>query len=90
MVRRLDDTSLSCEEIKLEMRQIEMEMHRLVPETDKTSKNVGLGVAGLFFIPAWLFMDLSNAEKEEVNAYRQRYNVLEQLAKKKQCAFIGE
>ncbi len=87
MVDQVGDNKRSCASIETEMRFIETELKRLVPETDKTGKNVGLGIAGAIFIVPLFFMDLSESEKIEVNAYRQRYNRLNILGMDKNCAF---
>jgi hypothetical protein len=85
MAQQYGDQSKSCEALKVEMIGIQQEIQRLVPETDKTGKNVALGVTGAIFIVPLLFMDLSHAEQEEVNAYRQRYNNLATIATDKGC-----
>ena len=64
---------------------IEDEIQRLIPQTDKTGKNVALGVTGFFFIIPLFFMDLSKAEQIEIDAYRRRYNHLLIIAGDKQC-----
>ena len=38
----------------------------------------------------WFFMDLSDAEQIEVNAYRQRYNHLLIMAGEKNCGIKAE
>lgn len=86
-VKRSDDHTLSCQAIELETDQIQRSIRRLVPESEKTGKNIALGAAGCFLLVPWLFMDLSSAEKEEIEAYRQRLDVLQRLTVKKQCAF---
>lgn len=87
MVDQVGDNKKSCASIETEMRFIETELKRLVPETDKTGKNVGLGIAGAIFIVPLFFMDLGESEKIEVNAYRQRYNRLNLLGIDKNCPF---
>lgn len=85
MATQYDDRNLSCEEMQSEIRGIELKIHELLPQTDKMQgKNAGLAVAGLFFFPAWFFMDLSNAEKIEVEAFKVRYEHLSRL-EKRQC-----
>lgn len=90
MVHQYGDDRKSCKALELELSQIEQEIQRLVPKTDKTGKNVALGVAGVFFLVPWLFMDLSQAEQIEVNAYRQRYNHLVIMATEKECGIERE
>jgi hypothetical protein len=60
-------------------------MQRLIPQKDKTGKNVALGVAGWFLLVPWFFMDFKNAEATEYEAYRQRYNHLASVAISKKC-----
>lgn len=88
-VNQLGDETKSCQALKSELKSIENNVQRLVPESNKTGRNVALGVAGLVVWPAWLFMDLSTAEKEEINAYRSRYDRLVSIAEAKQCSMNG-
>jgi len=67
------------------MINIQGEIQRLLPKTEKTGKNVALGVAGWFLLVPWFFMDFKNAEATEYEAYRQRYNHLSTLAVSKNC-----
>lgn len=87
MVDQVGDNRRTCVSIETEMKTIEIELRRLIPETDKTGKNVALGVAGALFIVPLFFMDLGESEKIEVNAYRQRYNRLNILSVDKNCDF---
>jgi hypothetical protein len=72
------------------MTLIQAEIQRLIPETEKTGKNTALGVTGFFFIVPLFFMDLSESEQVEINAYRQRYNHLMIIASEKKCDVDGE
>lgn len=85
MTAQYGDQRKSCAALETEMVGIQQEIAQLVPATDKTGKNVALGVAGAFFLVPWFFMDFSHAEEEEVNAYRQRYNNLASIAADKKC-----
>lgn len=85
---QVGDGQRSCAAIELEMGQIQTEIQKLTPESDKTGKNVGLGIAGAFLLIPWFFMDLSDAEKAEIAAYQQRYNKLQVLATQKKCSFL--
>jgi len=85
-VRQPGDERLSCQALSTSMHTIETEVQRLIPESQKTGKNVALGVAGAFFLFPWFFMDFSEAEKAEINAYRMRYNHLMTLYTNKKCA----
>lgn len=85
LIQQYGDDRKSCETLEVEISQIEGEIQRLVPQTNKTGKNVALGVTGAFFIVPLFFMDLSQAERIEVEAYRQRYNHLVIIATEKGC-----
>lgn len=79
------DHQLSCFALKSELMDIEEYMRELVPDTKKIGKNVGLGVAGWFFIVPWIFMDFSEAEQQELEAYRKRYNYLTHFYNTNKC-----
>jgi hypothetical protein len=79
------DDKKSCRALEFEMNTIQGEMQRLLPDTDKTGKNVALGVAGAFLLVPWFFMDFKNAEQTEYESYRQRYNNLATVALSKNC-----
>ena len=85
MTTQYGDQSKSCKALKFEMINIQGEIQRLLPKTEKTGKNVALGVAGWFLLVPWFFMDFKNAEATEYEAYRQRYNHLSTLAVSKNC-----
>lgn len=85
MTAQYGDQRKGCAALETEMMGIQQEIALLIPETDKTGKNVALGVAGAFLLVPWFFMDMSHAEQEEVNAYRQRYNNLASIAADKRC-----
>lgn len=87
MVDQVGDSKKSCQAIQTEMKTIETEISRLMPQTDKKGKNIGLGVAGAFLLVPLFFMDLTESEKIEVEAFRQRYNRLKIIAVEKQCPF---
>jgi len=89
-IQQYGDDKKTCQALEREMAFIQEEIQRLVPETEKTGKNVALGITGFFLIVPLFFMDLSKAEQIEVNAYRQRYNHLLIIADDKQCGFEGE
>jgi len=87
MIQQYGDDKKSCQALEREMVFIQGEIKRLVPKTEKTFKNVVLGVTGFFFLVPLLFIDLSNAEQMEVDAYRQRYNHLLIIAGDKKCSY---
>lgn len=90
MVQQYGDQNKSCEALEKELTFIESEVQRLAPKTEKTGKNVGLGVAGALFIVPWFFMDFSESEQVEIDAFRRRYNHLIILAEEKKCGLTKE
>lgn len=81
------DDKRSCNGIKAELANTEADIMTKIPEADKTGQNVALGVAGVFLIVPWFFMDLSKADQVELEALRRRYNTLVIMASEKQCGF---
>jgi hypothetical protein len=79
------DDQMSCSEIRAEIEGNQQEMFRLYPKTKKTGKNVALGITGAFFIVPLFFMDFSDAERVEIEAFQRRDQHLHRLAKKKKC-----
>lgn len=71
--------------IESELSFVDAEVNRLIPATEKTGKNVALGVTGAFFLVPWFFMDFSQAEQTEIDALRQRHDHLIILAGEKNC-----
>ncbi|MBE9109295.1 hypothetical protein IQ273_07690 [Nodosilinea sp. LEGE 07298] len=85
MSAQYGDKQKSCDVLEHEIANVESEMQRILPKTDKTNKNVLLCVTGWFFIVPWFFMDFKNAEQTEYEALRQRYSNLTSLAVSKEC-----
>jgi len=85
MVSQYGDEEKSCKTLELEMTDIRSEIQRLLPKRDKTAQNLALGVAGWFLIFPWFFMDLKNADAQEYEGYRRRYNHLSRIARVKNC-----
>ena len=85
MLNQYGDSNKSCNAIETELQFIQTEIARLTPKTKKTGMNVALAITGFFFIIPWFFMDFSDAEQVEINAYRQRHNHLVVLAEDKNC-----
>ena len=90
MIQQYGDHKKSCKALEMEMTNIQGEISNLVPQTEKTGKNVALGVTGFFLIVPLFFMDLSQSEQIEVNALRQRYNSLAVIATDKNCDFDAQ
>jgi len=85
MVYQHDDGAMSCDALERELQLIEEQVLSLMPKTVKANKNTTLGVAGIFLIVPFFFMDLSKAEQIEVNALTKRYNHLFQISNEKHC-----
>jgi len=85
MAVQYGDYKKSCKALEFEISQAENEIQRLLPKKDKMGANVALGVAGAFLLVPWFFMDFKNAEGQEYEAYRQRYNHLTSIAVDKDC-----
>ena len=84
-VEKFNDRSLSCYALRSEMGEIKGKINKLIPVSNKTGKNVALGAAGLIVFPAWFFMDFSDADKIEMEAYQSRYNHLMRIYNDKKC-----
>jgi hypothetical protein len=82
------DEILSCSQIKQELSDNQAKIMNLIPQENKLGKNIALGVAGAFVIVPWFFMDFSDAERVEVQAYQLRNNWLRTLATKKKCGSL--
>lgn len=90
MQDQVGDNQKSCDTLQTEMAGIQSQIQKLVPESDKTGKNVGLGIGGIFLLGIpWFFMDLTDAEKAEINAYNMRYNKLLTISTQKKCQFLA-
>ena len=90
MAIQYGDDAKSCKQLKHEIITTQGEMQRILPKTDKTVKNVTLGVAGLFFLVPWFFMDFKNGDQQEYDALRQRYNHLNSIASGKNCDVVAQ
>jgi len=84
------DERMSCSALKSEMNEIQGNINKLLPKESRTGQNVALGVAGAFFIVPLFFMNFSDAEKIEINAYRTRYNHLVRIYNDKNCGAAAE
>jgi len=87
-VARVGDSQLRCDELISEMATLDSEARKkLGKDARKTGQNVGLGVAGVFLLVPFFFMDFSEAERIEAEALRDRYLPLQRLANRKNCEF---
>ena len=88
MVYQAGDKDRACEVLANESDSIESAIEKLLTESAKTDEtNTALGVTGVFLLVPLFFMDLSDADRIEVNALRLRYNHLLQVADTKGCHF---
>lgn len=83
------DESLSCTALKAEVANLQSEMQRILPKTNKGVSNTLWATAGVFLIVPFFFMDLKDAEKIEFEALRQRHNRLLIYAAEKNCNMTG-
>lgn len=81
------DEKRSCPALHAEMAQLQAEMQRMLPKTDKGLSNALWATAGVFLIVPFFFMDFKGAEKIEFDALRRRYNRLLVYAAEKECDF---
>lgn len=81
------DSAFDCAGIAREFEANERQITSTVKErTDAQGKNIVLGATGvLLFLPALFFMDPKSPEKVEIDALRNRNNVLTSIAKSKGC-----
>jgi len=83
------DENRSCPGLKAEVAQLQVDMARILPKTDKGLTNALWATAGVFFIVPFFFMDLKGAEKIEFDAMRRRHNRLLVYAAEKGCDMGG-
>ena len=83
------DERRSCEGLKAEIAQLQADMQRLLPKTDKGLTNTLWAVGGVLVIIPFFFMDLKDAEKIEFEAMRTRHNRLLVYAAEKDCDMMG-
>jgi hypothetical protein len=81
------DSVFNCAGIKREFDANERQVLATVKERSQAQgKNVALGAAGvLLFWPALFFMDPKSPEKVEIDALRNRNQVLADIARSKKC-----
>ncbi len=85
LIYRPGDEKRGCISLKAEMAQLEADMQRILPKTDKSGTNILCGIAGAFVIVPWFFMDFKGADKIEFDAMRNRFNYLLTIAAEKEC-----
>ena len=87
-VAQSGDAKKTCKTLRKETKQILRKIHKMVPKIKKKDRNRTLLIMpGVFLIVPLFFVDLSDAEKVETNALRERYNHLSTLAGRHNCRF---
>ncbi len=81
------DENRSCAAYQAEIAQLQADMARILPKTDKGLTNALWATGGVLFIVPFFFMDLKDAEKVEFEAMRNRHNRLLVYASEKGCDF---
>lgn len=80
------DSVMDCAGIAREFAANERQTQSTIKErVGAQGKNVFLGAAGVLFFPAWFFMDPKSPERVEIDALRNRNNVLQDMARNKKC-----
>jgi len=80
----------SCRALQAEIAQLESDMQRILPETNKFGYNALCVAGGILVIVPFFFMDLKDADKIEWEAMRVRHNRLLVYAAEKECDFGGK
>ncbi len=83
------DENRSCAGLKAEIAQLQVDMARILPKTDKGLTNALWAIGGVLVIVPFFFMDLKDAEKIEFEAMRGRHNRLLVYAAEKGCDMGG-
>ena len=87
-VAQSGDAKKTCKALRKETKQILRKIHKMVPYIKKKDlKRTLLIMPGAFLIIPLFFVDLSDAEKVETNALRERYNYLSTLVGRRNCRF---
>ncbi|KKN73160.1 hypothetical protein LCGC14_0403330 [marine sediment metagenome] len=82
------DENRSCTALRAEIAQLQADMQRMLPKTDKGLSNALWATAGVFTLGiGFFFMDFKEAERIEFDAMRQRHNRLLVYAAERKCDF---
>jgi len=84
------DENRSCQALQAEIAQLDADMQRILPETNKFGYNALCVAGGILVIVPFFFMDLKDADKTEWEAMRVRHNRLLVYAAEKNCDFGGK
>jgi len=83
------DEKQSCSALRAQISDAEARMAELEIKADKSGANTGAVAVGLvLFWPALFFMDLSDDEEIELNAYGRRHENLRRIMIDKDCREI--
>ena len=80
------DAELTCEQIHAELLEIDGQARVLAKTSDKQVRNVSLAAAGSILLVPLFFIDLSEAEKQELNALRARHMRLSRFKENNDCS----
>lgn len=84
------DINMTCSQIHHEMHAIQNHVNKLHQErASSNAGNAAAVVGSIIFLPAIAFLDLSKAEQVEIEAYRSRYEHLNELLHSKHCEVVG-
>lgn len=85
-ISRAGDEQLSCAQIDGELNEMLPRVKKLSNDADKLGRNAGVAAVGaILFWPALFALDLSDAEKVEIQAFVGRYQVLSGHRKRLSC-----
>ncbi len=80
--KEVTDKEMDCPDLIEEMSDLERKARRLRSEqSSKMVKNVALAL----FPPAWILLNLGDAERQEASAMQDRYAHLQRISRKKDC-----
>lgn len=84
-VQQPGDETRDCTVLASEMNGINEAIKRREADSQWTPHNLVTGKAGLRVGTSLEFVDLSKATDEEINAYQQRFEYLDLIARRKGC-----
>lgn len=84
-IQQPSDPYRTCQVLVSEMNGINEAIKRREEDTAWTPHNIVTGKAGFRVGGGLQFVDLSEASEEEIDAYQQRYEYLDLIARRKGC-----